>query len=69
MTVQQQIVEWDEQQDCIPNIPPDLLKAIVDTDTIVDLHFYPDTPIGSYRIIHHDLEAALDEALTILGLT
>lgn len=41
---------------------------MVERDTIVDLHFYPDTPIGFYKVLHYDLEMALDEALAILHL-
>ena len=40
---------------------------MIETDTIVVLQFYPDTPIGSYSIWHHDLDAALDAALSCLS--
>lgn len=66
INAQQQIAEWNEQLDCPLEIDPDVLKVICDTDTIVELQFYPDTPIGFYRIIHHDLETALDMALAVL---
>ena len=49
--------------ECPPDIPDDVRTKIIETDTIVDLHFYPDTPIGSYHIVHHDLDAALTIAL------
>lgn len=42
-------------------------RIIAETNTIVELQFYPDTPIGSYSVIHHDLDAALDEALACLS--
>ena len=52
--------------ECPPEID-DLVRAeIIARNSLVDLQFYPDTPIGSYQIIHYDAEAALDEALAIL---
>lgn len=54
--------------ECPPEIPEDVRAQMIATDTIVDLQFYPDTPIGSYSIVHHDLDAALDIALHTLGI-
>ena len=47
-------------------IPEDLKAKMIATDTIVEVHFYPDTPIGFFKVWHHDLDAALDEALACL---
>ena len=52
--------------ECPPHIHPDVKARMIETDTIVVLQFYPDTPIGSYSIWHHDLDAALDAALSCL---
>ena len=49
-------------------IDPEVRAKIIETDTLIDLHFYPDTPIGFYKVLHHDLDAALDEALAAVGL-
>jgi hypothetical protein len=38
-------------------------QKMIELDTIVDLHFCPDSPVGHYRILHYDLELALDAAL------
>ena len=40
---------------------------MIETNTIIDLQFYPHTPVGSYQIYHYDLDKALDEALEILA--
>jgi hypothetical protein len=48
-------------------IAPDVRAKIIETDTLIDLHFYPDTPIGFYKVLHYDLDAALDEALAAVG--
>jgi hypothetical protein len=39
---------------------------MIETDTIIELQFYPDTPVGSYLIYHYDIEMAIDEALRCL---
>ena len=44
----------------------EMVNKMIEHNTIIDLQFYPDTPIGSYTIYHYDLEMALDEALKIL---
>lgn len=36
---------------------------MIELDCIIDLQFYPNTPISSYSIYHYDLDMALDEAL------
>ena len=48
-------------------ITPDVRAKIIETDTLIDLHFYPDTPVGFYKVLHYDLDAALDEALAAVG--
>jgi len=50
-------------------IEPDIRAKIIETDTLIDLQAYPDTPIGFYKVLHYDLDAALDEMLQALGLT
>jgi hypothetical protein len=52
----------------VQEIAPEVRAKIIETDTLIDLHFYPDTPIGFYKVLHHDLDAALDEALAAVGL-
>jgi len=49
-----------------PDISDEVRAGILRTGNIVDLHFYPDTPIGFYHIVHYDLDDALTMALQIL---
>jgi hypothetical protein len=49
-------------------IEPSIRARIIETDTLVELQAYPDTPIGFYKVLHYDLDAALDEMLQALGL-
>jgi len=51
----------------IDEIGKDVLNEMINTDTIVELQFYPDTPIGFYRLLHHDLEAILSQANQVLN--
>lgn len=62
-------LDWYAGLECSPEIAPEVRGAILLSNNIVDLQFYPDTPVGSYHIVHHDLDSALDEALACLGLT
>lgn len=41
---------------------------MIETDTIVDIQFFPDTAGGSYTVYHYSMENALDECLDLLGL-
>jgi hypothetical protein len=49
--------------ECPPTIRDDVRQKMIETDTIVELQFYPNTPVGFNRVYHYDLGAALDEAL------
>jgi len=57
----------DEAQghECPPEIEDDVRRVMIETDTIIRIQFYPRTPSSSYEIWHHDLDAALDEALDV----
>lgn len=61
-------LEWYSRLECPPAISDEVREGILSSGTIVDLHVYPFTPIGSYHIVHHDLDAALREGLACLGL-
>lgn len=56
-------VEDAMSMECPPEIADDVRAEMIARDTIIKVHFYPDTPIGSYEVWHYDLDAALDESL------
>jgi hypothetical protein len=64
-TAEQALEEMNEQE-CPPDLSDDVRGGILATDTIIELQFYPDTPIGFHKIVHFDLDAALDQALEVL---
>ena len=55
-------LEAEEQVD----IDPDVRQRMIDTNTIADVQAYPDTPIGSYRVLHFDVRMALGMIRQIL---
>ena len=61
-----QTVEENLRSLSIGNLTPELLKAMTDKDTCFILQFYPNTPVGYYRIAHYSLDRLLDAALYIL---
>jgi hypothetical protein len=40
-----------------------VLKKIIDSNTLVELQFHPDSTVGFFIIYHYDLEVAIDTAL------
>jgi len=48
---------------CDPDIEADVRAKMIELNTIIEIHFYPDTPIGFYEIFHYDLDIALTKAL------
>lgn len=44
----------------------EIRQKMIETNTIVSVIFYPDTPIGNYSFYHYDVNLALDMALNIL---
>jgi len=47
-------------------IDPAVKAKMIETNTIVEVQFYPNTPISFYVLRHYDLDAALDDALACL---
>lgn len=52
-----------ECREAPPSISDDVRAGILQSGNIVEITFYPDTPVGQYAIVHHDLDEALRMAL------
>ena len=65
-TVEQGLDDLAEQE-CPPEISDEVRAGILNSGNIIDLQFYPDTPIGSYTIIHYDFDKAVEQALECLA--
>ncbi len=47
-------------------IPAEIRAEMIARDTLVHLQFYPRTTIGSYSVIHYDVNEAIRIGLSIL---
>jgi len=47
-------------------IPEHVQQTMIQIGSVVEVSFYPDSPVGFYSVYHWDLEAAIDEALEIM---
>lgn len=71
-TVTERIKELREgmRQEGISDV---IVQRMIETNTVIELSFYPDTPIGSYTLFHYDLDMILEEAVNCIkeekGLT
>jgi hypothetical protein len=65
----EQYFQFPTRKDDVEDINIDVLEKMKELDIIIELQFYPNTPIGSYKIYHYDVEKAIDEALEILKIT
>lgn len=45
------------------NIDPEVKERMIELNRMVEVHPYPDTPIGFYHIVHYDLDEALKQAI------
>ena len=58
-SVKEYMSDFEDRHD----VDPDVMKIMMETNTIIDLHYYPNTPVGFTKIYHYDIDMALDEAL------
>jgi hypothetical protein len=40
---------------------PSVIDKIIEMDSLISIHCYPDNPIGSYCVHHYSFDAAVDE--------
>lgn len=52
-------IAWNETEKEIRN-------KIIETDNLIEIQFYPITPVGFYSVYHYDINEAINEALNIL---
>lgn len=64
-TVEQEL-EDNDTSECPTEIPDDLRKKMIETDTVIKLQFYPKTPCGHYVLWHYDLDTIIQQAIDIL---
>lgn len=47
-------------------IDVEILEKMIESDTIINLTFYPDSPVGNYNIYHYDLNMILDLSINLI---
>ena len=52
-------------KDDVSIIEKEVLKQMIEKDSIICIQFHPDTPIGYYTVFHWDLEKAIDQCLSM----
>ncbi len=50
----------------LPLANPEVLARMIELDAVVEVQFYPLTPVGFYKVYHWDLGEALKESLALL---
>ena len=58
--------DYVENNEIAKDVDPEILKEMRKRNTIVDVHFYPDTPVGFYEVYHYDLDMAIDIAIKVM---
>ena len=66
-TIEQYINGNPFNEDIWNETEPDVKQKIIETNTLIEIQFYPLTPIGFYRVYHYDVNEAINEALKILS--
>ena len=63
-TVKQKLDDIDRQDYLV--IPKNILDKMIETNIWIEIQYYPETPIGFFKIYHWNLDKALDKALESL---
>ena len=68
----QSVKDYIEEQvvldeDLIEDIGLGVYEEMKITDTVIEIQAYPNTPIGSYRVIHYDIDKAVDIMLNCIN--
>jgi hypothetical protein len=53
-------------KDLVNEVSPEVVKTMLDTNTIVQIQAYPETPVGFYSVYHYDINKAIEEAIRCL---
>lgn len=68
-------LSFNEHKDCYKTVQEylktdyidnNILEEMIGNDTIINIIFYPDSPVGYYNLYHYDLNKILDLSITLL---
>jgi len=54
-------------EELIDEIGKEVYEEMKKTNTIVEIQAYPNTPVGSYRLFHYDIDKAIDIMLSCVN--
>ena len=54
-------------EELIDEIGKEVYEEMKKTNTIIEIQAYTDTPIGSYRLFHYDIDKAIDITLSCVN--
>jgi hypothetical protein len=57
------VSDYLDDSPCTDELSEELKAKMVELDTIVELQFYPNTPVGFLQLFHYDVDMALQTAL------
>jgi hypothetical protein len=60
------VEEFLTGRNSVNEVDSEVLKKMIELDKVIDLQFYPNTPVGCYRLLHYDLDMCLYEGLKCL---
>ena len=60
------VTEWLDNHYDTRDVTDDIRAEMIRTNTTVEISAYPDTPVGCYVVLHHDLATALQRMVEIL---
>jgi len=68
----QSVKDYIEEQELmdkglIDEIGSEVYEEMKKTNTIIEIQAYPDTPVGSYRVFHYDIDKAVDIMLSCVN--
>ena len=53
--------DYDEE-----DLPRSVARKIIKKNCLIKLQIFPDTPVGSYDFVHHDINKIINDALQVL---
>lgn len=64
---EQWLIDACQNQEDVDEIGKNVWEEMIKRDNILTLQFYPNTPIGFYRIYHYDYDELIKKAKEILN--
>ncbi len=67
-TIEEAIIEENDKSNSSPEIEPELAERMIKENMFISLQFYPDTPVGFYKVYGTSLDEVVEKAKQALEL-